>query len=64
MLKLFKKAKNRKYDVTLMSVDYTMTIQRNMQEKDVLSQLALSTEPSRLVLSVDLVKKDKPEPST
>jgi hypothetical protein len=63
MLKLFEK-KNGTYNVMLMGVDYTMTIQRNMQEEDVLSQLALSTEPSRLVLSVDLVKKDKPEPST
>jgi hypothetical protein len=63
MLKLFEK-KNGTYNVMLKGVDYTMTIQRNMQEKDVLSQLALYTEPSRLALSVDLVKKDKPEPST
>jgi hypothetical protein len=63
MLKLFEK-KNGTYNVMLMNVDYTMTIQRNMQEKDVLSQLALSTEPSRLVLSVELIKKEKPEAST
>lgn len=64
MLELFSDAKMEEHDVMLMSVDYTMAINRVMTSENEHSQSMLSTANSKVALSVDLIEKDKPKPST
>jgi hypothetical protein len=55
--KLLQKSVNRTYNVSLKSVDYSMKFTRNMAYENI-------DQEKQHSLSVDLIKKDKPETST